>query len=205
MRAAGAKKLMVKLTNIKAAILVSSVVVLAVGMAAPWSINEDRDVIDAVGVLGGEWVGRTAPEFELQDPEGRTHRLSEYRGKVVFLNFWASYCAPCREEMPSMEALVRQYAPQGMVMVSISHDPEAADMNAFMKAFLPGERSSMTVLWDPETTTSKRFGTELIPETYIIDRDGRIVARFVNAYDWTRPEVKQLIESLLRSDEIKFF
>ncbi len=118
---------------------------------------------------------------------------------MIFLNFWASFCVPCREEMPSMERLVRQYANQGMVMVAISHDPKIEDMHTFMQESLPGERSAMTLLWDPEVSTAPRYGTELIPETYIIDREGRIVARFVNAYDWTRPEVKQLIESLLRS------
>lgn len=196
---------MVKLSVVKSAILAGSVVAMVGAMAAPWSLDEDRAVLDAIATLNGEWVGRPAPEFELPDSAGRTHRLSEYRGQVIFLNFWASYCVPCREEMPSMEALVRQYQSQGLVMVAISHDPEQVDMNNFMQTFLPGERSSMTVLWDPETLTAQRYGTELIPETYLIDREGRIVARFVNAYDWTRPEVKQLIESLLRSEQTRLY
>lgn len=196
---------MVSTTAIKAGILALSATVMVAAMALPWSVDEDRAVLDAIAVLGGEWVGRAAPEFELPDSQGRMHRLSEYRGQVVFLNFWASYCVPCREEMPSMEALVRQYQSQGLVMVAISHDPEKADMDRFMATFLPGERSSMTVLWDPETSSAKRYGTELIPETYIIDREGRVVARFVNAYDWTRPEVKQLIESLLRAEQIRLY
>lgn len=165
-----------------------------------WGVDENPAALAAIGKLNGEWVGRAAPEFELPDSAGQMHRLSEYRGKVVFLNFWASFCAPCREEMPSMESLVRQYKNQGLVMVAISHDAEKADMDGFMQQFLPGERSSMTVLWDPKSDTAKRYGTEFIPETYIIDQEGRIVARFVNAYDWTRPEVKQLIESLIRGE-----
>ena len=195
---------MVNLTKLKVAILAASAIAMVAATAAPWSLDEDRAVLNAIAALDGEWVGRPAPEFELPDRDGKMHRLSEYRGRVVFLNFWASFCVPCREEMPSMESLVRQYDSQGMVMVAISHDPEQKDMNGFMDTFLPGERSSMNVLWDPEVNTAKRYGTELIPETYIIDREGRIVARFVNAYDWTRPEVKQLIESLLRAEETKF-
>lgn len=85
-------------------------------------------------------------------------------------------------------------------MVAVSFDPKKEDMEKFMTDFLPGERSAMTVLWDPTSQTGKDYGTELVPETYIIDRDGRVIARFVNAYDWARPEVKQLIESLLRSE-----
>lgn len=165
-----------------------------------WGVDENPDVLTSVGALGGEWVDRTAPAFELPDSAGTTHSLTEYRGKVVFLNFWASFCDPCREEMPSMERLVRQYESKGMVMIAISHDPEKADMDRFMAEFLPGQRSAMTVLWDPESAVAKQYGTELIPETYIIDREGRVVARFVSAYDWTRPEVKALIESLLRAD-----
>jgi len=164
-----------------------------------WSLGESPAVLAAVENLGGEWVGRTAPNFELMGTDGQIHRLADYRGQVVFLNFWASFCEPCREEMPSMESLVRQYADQGMVMVAISHDPKMEEVTGFMQQFLPGERSAMTLLWDPEVSVAPRYGTELIPETYIIDRDGRIVARFVNAYDWTRPEVKQLIEALLRT------
>ncbi|QED26433.1 TlpA family protein disulfide reductase [Microvenator marinus] len=170
-----------------------------------WSLDESPAVMSAIEKLGGEWVGRPAPNFELQGIDGKTHRLADYRGQVIFLNFWASFCEPCREEMPSMENLVRQYADQGMVMVAISHDQKLEDMTGFMNQFLPGERSAMTLLWDPEVGTAPRYGTELIPETYIIDRQGRIVARFVSAYDWTRPEVKQLIEALIRSESNRMF
>ncbi len=165
-----------------------------------WQPVENPAVASSVAKLGGELVDRPAPPIRLQDGQGNEHSLADFRGKVVFLNFWASFCVPCREEMPSMEALVRQYESQGMVMLAVSQDPEVGDMNGFMQQFLPGERSSMTVLWDSQGETARRYGTELIPETYIIDRNGTIIARFVNAYDWTRPEVKVLIESLIRDD-----
>ena len=183
------------------AILAAAALAIVLIQLVPWEMDENPAVLSAVAQLGGEWVDRTAPPFELPDTTDQPHKLADYRGKVVFLNFWASFCDPCREEMPSMEALVRQYQNQGMVMVAVSHDPEKADMDGFMAQFLPGERSAMTVLWDPAAAVAKSYGTELIPETYIIDREGRIVARFVNAYDWTRPEVKQLIEALLRADK----
>ncbi len=185
----------------KMAFLAAMVAALVAVQFVSWGMDENPGVLEAVGALGGEWVDRTAPPFELPDSAGPMHSLSDYRGKVVFLNFWASFCDPCREEMPSMERLVRQYEPQGMVMIAISHDTEQAQMDGFMKEFLPGQTSVMTTLWDPEISVAPLYGTDLIPETYIIDREGRIVARFVNAYDWTRPEVKQLIEALLRSNE----
>lgn len=182
----------------KLGIPIAAVAAFVLVQAAPWAMVESRSVADAVGRLDGQWVDREAPDFTLERMEdGTSKRLSDYRGKVVFLNFWASFCEPCTREMPSMERLVREYNEQGFVMLAVSQDPEREDMTQFMQTFLPEERSAMTVLWDPEGTVSQRYGTDMIPETYIIDRDGRIIARFVNEYDWTRPEVKQLIEALL--------
>lgn len=162
-----------------------------------WSFYDDPGVMDAVVALDGQWVDRQAARFELPDRSGQLHRLEDYRGQVIFLNFWASFCEPCRREMPSMENLVRQYESRGMQMVAVSLDGQWEDVDRFMEAFLPGQRSAMTVLLDPEEAVARQYGTELIPETYIIDREGRIVARFIGEYDWTRQEVKQLIEGLL--------
>jgi peroxiredoxin len=178
-------------------VLLAGVVAGGVLVWQPWSEQSSPSLVQAVADLDGEWVGRQAPSFKLPDLNGQTHRLTEYRGEVVFLNFWASYCAPCRREMPSMERLIRQYKGRGLEMLAVSLDQKRAEADKFLDKFLSGRRSAMTVLWDPASEVSRRFGTEKIPETYIIDREGRIVARFVNDYDWTRPEVKQLVEALL--------
>lgn len=174
-----------------------SLFVFVAMLAVPWGAHADRNLVDAVNSLGGQWVDRAAPPFSLPDRIGQTRTLNDYRGQVIFLNFWASFCEPCRREMPSMENLVRQYSSQGMVMLAISLDAEMADAERFMREFLPGQYSAMTVLLDSDTEVARAYGTELIPETYIIDRTGTIVARFVGEYDWTRPEVKHIIESLL--------
>ncbi len=175
--------------------------VLLVAMAAvvvtPWRFFDDGDLLAAIEDLDGQWVDRPAPEFELRDRQGNVHRLSDYRGQVVFLNFWASFCAPCREEMPSMERLVRNYQDRDMVMVAVSLDEGWEEIDRFMESFLPGQRSAMTVLLDEGDETAHRFGTEFLPETYIIDRNGRIVARFVGDYDWGKPVVNQIIEGLM--------
>lgn len=183
---------------IKIGILAAAVVAFAAVQVAPWGMSSDEEVVDAVERLDGQWVDRPAPDFTLEEPEtGQTRRLSDFSGDVVFLNFWATFCEPCKREMPSMERLVRQYSDRGFEMVAISLDPEKEVIGQFMQEFLPNQRSAMTVLWDPNERTSRAYGTELLPETYIIDRDGRIIARFVNEYDWTEPEAKQLIEALL--------
>ncbi len=183
--------------HFKIAALVLSLALAGWALSSPWQRSDDTERVALVASLGGQWVGRDAPNFELNDLDGKPHDLASFRGDVVFLNFWGSFCKPCREEMPSMERLVRSYQAQGLTMVAISLDPDAADARAFMQQFLPGQRSAMTVLHDPDSSSAQRYGTELLPETYIIDRQGRLIARFVNKYDWNRQEVKQLIEDLL--------
>lgn len=183
--------------KIKLVILAAAALAAVLSFAIPWQGRQDRAIVELVGDLDGQWVGEAAPPFELPDLSGQPHAMADYRGKVIFLNVWASFCEPCRKEMPSMERLVRTYQDRGLVMLAISVDPEQADAQNFMQTFLPGQRSAMTVLHDPTSATAHLYGTELLPETYIIDRKGRVIARFVNAYDWTRPEVKQLIELLL--------
>ncbi|QDG49691.1 TlpA family protein disulfide reductase [Persicimonas caeni] len=183
---------------VKMVVLGAAVAAFVAVQLAPWDLSEKEGVAEAVVDLQGEWVDRPAPDFQLPNVDtGQQMSLSDFRGKVIFLNFWASFCEPCRREMPSMENLVRQYKNRGLEMVAVSLDPEQQDINKFMNEFLPGQRSAMTVLWDAAGQSSQAYGTEFIPETYIIDRQGRIVARFVNEYDWTRPEAKQLIEALL--------
>lgn len=183
---------------VKITVLIAALGAFVAILMAPWTIADKPGVMEAVVRLEGEWADRPAPDFELIDADsGRSVSLSDFRGKVIFLNFWASYCVPCRKEMPSMEKLVRQYRDRGLVMIAVSLDVEQQDIHKFMDEFLPNQQSQMTVLWDAGSQSSAAFGTELIPETYIIDRDGRMVARFVSEYDWTRPEVKQMIEALL--------
>ncbi len=183
--------------RIPTAILAVLVVAVVTVVMVPWEFGDDARTMDAIEQLDGQWVDRPAEEFELADRQGQVHNLSQYRGQVVFLNFWASFCEPCREEMPSMESLVRQYEDRGMVMVAVSVDAGWEDVDRFMASFLPGERSAMTVLLDETESTMHRYGTELLPETYIIDRDGRIVARFAGDRDWSKPQVRRIIEGLL--------
>ena len=170
-------------SRLQIGLLTLTALAIVAALFAPWQQRSTRSLVALVATLRGQWVGRSAPTFTLPDLQGAPHSLEGMRGKVVFLNVWASFCEPCRKEMPSMERLVREYQDRGLVMVAMSVDPEAADAQAFMQTFLPGQRSAMAVLHDAASETAHAYGTELLPETYIIDRSGRIVARFVNAYD----------------------
>ncbi len=157
----------------------------------------DSAVTRSVRDLNVELVDRPAPEFELVDLQGRTRRLSDFRGKLVFLNFWASWCPPCREEMPSMRALARMMRGRDFVMVAVTHDTENLALQQFLRnAGISGD--DMVILRDPDARIARQFGTELLPETWLIDEHGEIVARFQSARDWTQPEVLDLITRLMR-------
>lgn len=183
--------------TLKIAVLVAAVLAVSATFLMPWNQNRDESLVTMVAGLEGQWVGRPAPPMRLPGLDGREHTMQDYAGKVIFLNIWASFCEPCKKEMPSMERLVRTYDDRGLVMLAISVDPDMSDAQQFMTMFLQGQQSGMTVLHDPQSQVAAAYGTELLPETYIIDRQGRVVARFVNAYDWSKPEVKQMIEHLL--------
>ncbi len=191
-----------KETQKKALALFVSVLAMAgfIGMVEAGGDRGDQaSMVADIAALDAEIAHRDAPPFVFKrfDKPGSID-LSKYRGKVIFLNFWASWCPPCREEMPSMEQLARKYKGRDLVMIAASQDDDQAQLRAFLKQVMPDGELVMEVGLDPGGQTAKLYGTQLLPETYIIDRDGRVVARFVNKYDWMRPEVDRFIERLLR-------
>jgi peroxiredoxin len=118
---------------------------------------------------------REHAEFSLKDLTGKTWTFSDLRGKVVLVNFWATWCPPCRKEMPDLEALYKQFAPQGLVILGIS-DEEASKVQPFI-----GERKiTFPVLLDPGRKVNDAFIVEGIPKSFVYDRDGRLVAQSID-------------------------
>mgnify|MGYP000745985204 CR=1 FL=1 len=171
---------------------------LVVMVEARGSERVRHSMVEDIAALGAETAARPAPSWNLKTLSGQELSLEDLRGKVVFLNFWASWCPPCREEMPSMERLARKYEGRDLVMVAISQDEDMNAMQTFLSSVMPDGKLTMRIPLDPPGATGRNYGTEKLPETYIIDRDGQIVARFVNKYDWDREEVDRFIERLLR-------
>ncbi len=134
-----------------------------------------------------------APEFSLADLAGRANRLSDYRGKIVFLNLWATWCPPCRQEMPSMEQLHRHFAGRDFVILAVSEDTDAARVRQFVSEM----RLTFPVLHDPRGILPEPLGVTGYPETFIIDRDGRIVQRFIGPEEWDTPQSYSYFENLL--------
>jgi len=122
-------------------------------------------------------IGQKAPHFSLKDIEGNTVRLSDYIGKVVVLDFWATWCHSCKDAAPVLESLYRKYGKRGFIILGIALDSGfAAEEN--VKAFIQKYEQTYPILWD-DKTTSKAYNVIKIPTTYILDRDHVIVDRVI--------------------------
>jgi len=131
------------------------------------------------------------PDFQLPDAAGRTVSLSQQRGHPVFLNFWATWCPPCVDEVPAIEDLARRLKGTDMRMLAVSVDD---DWDKVRRFFAKG--SDIGVLLDVSHDIPKKFGTEKYPETFLVDAAGRIRYYFINKRDWGRPEAIACLESL---------
>ena len=136
-------------------------------------------------------IGNAAPDFTVQDSESKV-TLSELRGKIVVLNFWASYCPPCVEETPSLVSLQRRLKDKGVTVVGISWDEDSEAYHHFLK----DHNIDFLTVRDAEQKSSRLYGTLKIPETYIIDRKGIVRRKFVSAVDWSQPEILDFLNKL---------
>jgi len=135
-----------------------------------------------------------APDFISENLLGGNTGLAAYRGKLVLLNFWATWCRPCRVEMPEMETLWQKYKEQGFVIVAISNDEGSkANVETFSKLL----DLSFPILLDPESKVSDLYKVSKMPTSFLIDRNGKIISRIVGTEEWASPEAAQLVEKLL--------
>jgi cytochrome c biogenesis protein CcmG, thiol:disulfide interchange protein DsbE len=180
-------------------VVLASLVLAAVVAGVATVVDEpyDRVVGNLIQQLDGDLQDRPAPSFQVSDLNGNPVSLSAFRGEVVFLNFWASWCPPCLEEFPSMLALATAMRDRPFRMIALTQDEDPEAMLAFLRTLdLPDDR--ILIAQDPEGQVAHAYGTRLLPESYIIDPRGMIVARFAGERDWSRPEAQQLTERLVR-------
>ena len=130
-----------------------------------------------------------APDFTVADGTSSIH-LANYRGQVVLLNFWATWCGPCLIELPSLLQLHHDMPSLAILAVSIDEDPEA------YSSFLIRRHVDLITVRDPAQSSAKLYHTEMWPETYVIDRKGVIRRKFIGPQDWSSPEIRSFLKSL---------
>ena len=170
-------------------VTLAAIVVLGLAFGVVWMQSSKYEPLT---------VGKTAPDFSLPAlDETKTVRLSDFRGKVVFLNFWATWCKPCKEEMPSMEVLYKNFEKDGFVVLAISIDRVTTkkDIPPFVKSL----GLSFPILVDSWGQTDKRYKLMGVPETYIIDQQGVLREKVIGPRDWTRLDNLQVITGLLKT------
>ncbi len=142
---------------------------------APVDLNNDEQFRAAMAGLEADDRKREHPEFTLKDLGGKTWTFSELRGKVVLVNFWATWCPPCRKEMPDLETLYGRFGSKGLVVLGIS-DEEAAKVEPFIRE----RKVSFPVLLDPGRKVNEMFVVDGIPKSFVYDRDGKLVAQSID-------------------------
>jgi peroxiredoxin len=139
------------------------------------------------------WTGGTTPALTLKDIAGVVHDLARYRGKVVVINFWATWCEPCREEMPSLQRLRARLPEKSFAVLAINVDePEAR-----VRRFLEETRLDVPVLLDPNKTATRAWGVRVMPTTFVIAPDGRIRYRLLGEADWSTDAMVATLTELM--------
>jgi len=138
-------------------------------------------------------VGDSAPDFSVTADNGRTVSLNSFGGKVLVLNFWATWCATCMEELPSLDQFQRDFAGSGVVVLGVSVDK---DEKAY-KRFLSRVNVAFLTTRDPDNKINADYGTFKFPETYIINRDGKVLSKIISSTNWTDDKMMNYVKSLL--------
>lgn len=176
-------------------VVVAVLVVLGGLLALGWTARDQFLPVE---------VGTRAPNFRAYDLDGKPVALNELRGQVVLLNIWATWCPPCREEMPSMQRLHKRLGPQGLRIVAVSVDAlpgraaagqqQGGDVREFANRF----GLDFPIWHDPSAEVQRAYRTTGIPETFVIDRNGVIVKKVIGATEWDSEANIQLLQRLLR-------
>jgi peroxiredoxin len=170
-------------------------VVLLLGGSILWTATNAGAPLPAAqrGVVK---AGEPAPNFQLRDMNGQIVSLSDLRGKVVLVNFWATWCGPCRIEMPAMERLYRTYDRKDFEILAVSTDAQGV---AVTRPFQQENHLTFPILHDADFRVGLSYGARTLPMTFMVDRQGIVRQQIFGARDWEASEAHQLIQMLMKS------
>jgi len=163
------------------------IIVIAACVAVLFLIPQERKYEEIAA------VGKPAPVFELKDANGGTWKLSDLKGKVVFLNFWATWCTTCKAEAPNKEALFQLMQGKPIQMLGVLFRDDPRNLSEYYRT----QPVSMPTLISPENEMARMYGITGVPETFIIDKDGIIREKLVGPHEWDSPEKLKMIEKYL--------
>ncbi len=162
-----------------------------------WSLKQNNSFFQSVSQAPVR-VGLPAPDFTYPGLDGKKVSLSDYRGKVVFVNIWATWCPPCVEEMPSMQKLYQKLKGENFEILAVSIDSKGAKVVApFMKKY----KLTFPALLDSRGTIKRIYKTTGVPESYIIDKDGILAKKVMGPLDWSHPDVLRLLRDLIQKPQ----
>ena len=168
--------------------IAAAIIILGLAFTIVWTQSSKYEPLN---------VGMVAPDFDLPTlDENKKLKLSDYRGKVVFLNFWATWCKPCKEEMPSMQVLYKHFEKDGLVILAVSIDRVTTKKD--IPPFVSALGLTFPVLVDSWGQTDKRYKLMGVPETYIIDQQGILREKVIGPRDWTRLDSLDILTGLLK-------
>ncbi len=171
-------------------------------------------VATALGFLFWKWRASTAveaperiaqidqmetdgvPDFELKSLEGKKVRLSDFKGKIVILSFWASWCGPCVEEFPSMIQLVEKMEGQ-VQLVAVSEDSSREEIEAFLNAFPKSKNPHIHILWDEDHSLGQKFNADRLPESFVLTADQKLARKIVGSINWASEDAQAYMRQLL--------
>ncbi|HXX53575.1 MAG TPA: TlpA disulfide reductase family protein [Thermodesulfovibrionales bacterium] len=154
---------------------------LTAEVPSPWAIEE--------------LVGNKAPDFTLKDIAGRSLSLSALKGKTVLVSFWATWCPPCRNEMPSLNRLYKAYKDRGLIVLAVSTDRNPSTVKNFLSEF----PADFPVFMDVDMQTSRQYRVFSMPTAFLVDRNGVIVKRYLGEEDWDSPGMRSEIIKVLNA------
>ena len=164
-------------------------------------------LLGSIGLLAGAliWVvsgtleqrvinaGDKAPDFHVTTDRGKNVTVQNFGGKLLVLNFWATWCPPCVEEIPGLNELATQLGPKGLVILGVSVDKD----EQIYRSFLTRSPLAYQTARDPEEKINLKYGTIQYPESYLIDRNGKVIEKFISSQPWDSPQMLEHVNSLL--------